>query len=79
VSNDDLLCTDDLLAVAARIKRRDVSPVEVVDAMLARIERLDPALRSFVTVCDGAAREAAQAAEAESVPRISDPVDRPPS
>ena len=36
--------------LAAMIRRRTVSPVEVMRAMLARIERFNPALNAFVTV-----------------------------
>jgi aspartyl-tRNA(Asn)/glutamyl-tRNA(Gln) amidotransferase subunit A len=53
--------------VAARVARREVSPVEVLDAVLARIQRLDPALRAFVTVAADAARAAARDAEARLV------------
>ena len=40
-----------------------LSPVEVVDVALARIEQLQPALNSFVTVCADDARNAAKEAE----------------
>ena len=40
-----------------------LSPVEVADAALARIEQLQPALNSFVTVCADDARNAAKDAE----------------
>ena len=40
-----------------------LSPVEVVDAVVARIEKLQPALNAFVTVCADDARKAAQGAE----------------
>ncbi len=55
----------DLTAVeaAALIRRREISSVELVEALLARIERLDPALRSFVTVDAQGARAAAKAAD----------------
>jgi aspartyl-tRNA(Asn)/glutamyl-tRNA(Gln) amidotransferase subunit A len=51
-------------AEAARlIRRRDVSPVELVDALLDRIERSQPILKTFVTVDADGARAAARAAE----------------
>src|SRR5205814_9151242 len=43
--------------------RKTVSPVEVVEAILARIERVNPRLGAFVTVTADEARRAARAAE----------------
>lgn len=54
----------DALELAALIRRREVSPVEAVDAVLARIERLEPTVNAFVTVTAEPARAAARAAEA---------------
>ena len=51
------------LEVAELIRRKAVSPVEVVDALLARIERLNPTLNCFCTVAADEARDAAQVAE----------------
>src|SRR5437016_2942740 len=52
------------LDLAAAIAARRLSPVEVVGAQLARIERLDGRLRSYLVVfAEGALREA-RAAEA---------------
>src|SRR5438034_1139219 len=42
---------------------REVSPVEVMDAILDRIERINPKLNAFVTLTDEAARREAKAAE----------------
>jgi aspartyl-tRNA(Asn)/glutamyl-tRNA(Gln) amidotransferase subunit A len=49
------------LTDAIRTKR--VSPVEVVNAILSRIEQLNPRLNAFCLVTADAARQAAQAAE----------------
>jgi aspartyl-tRNA(Asn)/glutamyl-tRNA(Gln) amidotransferase subunit A len=57
------LCWLSATELAALIRRRKVSPVEVVDAVLARIARLNPQLNAFVTVTDDEARRAARAAE----------------
>src|SRR3954447_1364341 len=46
------------------IAARKVSPVEVVDAVLERIERAQPALNAFITVCGEEARAAANEADA---------------
>ena len=51
------------LELAARIRQKAVSPVEVVDAVLARIERLNPRLNCFCAVTAEEGRDAAQAAE----------------
>jgi aspartyl-tRNA(Asn)/glutamyl-tRNA(Gln) amidotransferase subunit A len=48
---------------AALIRQRKVSPIELTDALLARIERVEPTLRAFVTVDADGARKAARAAE----------------
>ena len=49
--------------LAALIRSKRVSPVEVVDAVLARVERLNPSLNCFGTVTAEEARDAAVAAE----------------
>jgi aspartyl-tRNA(Asn)/glutamyl-tRNA(Gln) amidotransferase subunit A len=51
------------LELAGLIRNKAVSPVEVVDAVLARIERVNPSLNAFCTVTAEDAREAALAAE----------------
>ena len=50
--------------LARMIATKEVSPVEVVRAHLARIERLDGTLHAYITVCGDAALDAARAAEA---------------
>jgi aspartyl-tRNA(Asn)/glutamyl-tRNA(Gln) amidotransferase subunit A len=50
--------------VAAAVRRREVSPVEVVDAVLDRIARLGPRLNAFAATAADQAREAARRAEA---------------
>ena len=47
------------------IRDREVSPVEVVEACLARIEDTEPTLNSFITLMPEQARDAARRAEAE--------------
>jgi amidase len=53
------------LEQAKLVRERKLSPVELVELYLERIERLDPALNAFVTVCGERAREEARRAEAE--------------
>ncbi len=50
--------------LAALIRTRKISPVEVLDAHLAVIARINPRLNAFVTLAAEPARAAAQAAEA---------------
>lgn len=61
----DALLDGPITAAAALIKSRDVSPVELVNAQLGRIERLNGHLRAYTTVCADHARAAAVAAERE--------------
>ena len=49
--------------LAQQIKRKKVSPVEVVDAILARIDKLNPTLNAYVTLTAETARREARAAE----------------
>ena len=62
------------LAIAYR--RRELSPVEVTDAVLDRIDALDPGLNAFVTVTAELARAQARAAEERF---LRDDVDALPS
>jgi aspartyl-tRNA(Asn)/glutamyl-tRNA(Gln) amidotransferase subunit A len=50
-------------ALAARLKARSISPVEIVAACLERIAMLDPKLHAFVEVYDKEARLASEAAD----------------
>ena len=52
-------------AVARLIRARDLSPVELVDAALARIEATEPAIGAFSVVVHERAKRAARTAEAE--------------
>ncbi len=49
--------------LGARYRKRDLSPVEVTQALLARIEKLDPILHAFVTLTADRALADARAAE----------------
>src|SRR3954462_8437555 len=60
---DDLAYTS-AAELAALIAQRVVSPVEIVDIVLDRIEKTQPTLNAFITVCADDARAAAKAAEA---------------
>ena len=54
-----------LIDVAAKIKAREVSPVEVAKASLDRLAETEPALNAFVTVTPELALEQAKLAEKE--------------
>lgn len=49
--------------LAALIRGREVSPVEVTEAVLERVDRLDPGLNAFCLVAHESARAAAREAE----------------
>jgi Asp-tRNA(Asn)/Glu-tRNA(Gln) amidotransferase A subunit family amidase len=57
------LCWRSATELTAMIRRKTVSPVEVVEAVLARIERVNPRLGAYVTLTADQARRAARAAE----------------
>jgi aspartyl-tRNA(Asn)/glutamyl-tRNA(Gln) amidotransferase subunit A len=54
----------DATELASQIAQRKVSPVEVIDAALARLEATQPALNAFVAIDADGARRAAHVAEA---------------
>ncbi len=62
MQNDDLAFTS-ALDQAAMLRKRDVSPVELAELYLERIERINPSLGAYITVCGDYALEAARAAE----------------
>jgi aspartyl-tRNA(Asn)/glutamyl-tRNA(Gln) amidotransferase subunit A len=59
----DELCWMPASEMAAAIRRKKVSPVEVMKAVLGRIERLNPTLNAFVTLTAEQAMRSARAAE----------------
>ena len=59
------LCDLPLLEVAEQIRSRQISPVEVTERVLARIDALDDTLNAFVTVLAEQARHEAREAERE--------------
>ena len=62
MSNSELLFTP-ATVVASMIRRKKVSPVEYIDAVLGAIDKLQPQLNCFVTVTAESARKQAKAAE----------------
>lgn len=55
----------DLSEASRAVQKKEVSPVELTQACLARIEKLNPRLNAFITVTETAALEDARKAEAE--------------
>jgi aspartyl-tRNA(Asn)/glutamyl-tRNA(Gln) amidotransferase subunit A len=51
--------------LAALLRRREISPVEITRACLARIEKMNPSLNAFITVLAESALAEARTAEAE--------------
>jgi amidase len=64
------------VALAASIRRKEVSPVEVVDSYLDRMDQLDGRLNAFCHRADDDVRKAASAA-ADAVVRAASPEDLP--
>ena len=57
------LCFTPATELAKAIQSKQLSPVEIVEAILARIERLNPRLNAYLAVDAAGARDAARAAE----------------
>ena len=64
MGSEDLANTESATALAARIRRKEISPVEVVDAAIARIEKYNPKINALIIFGYEDARKAAKAAEA---------------
>ncbi|MBI4595553.1 MAG: amidase [Candidatus Tectomicrobia bacterium] len=65
VSKDESLALLTLEELAGKIRQREVSPVEVTESVLTRIDRLNTKINAFTTVTEELAREAAKKAEEE--------------
>ena len=64
-ASPELAAAESATSLARRIAKKDVSPVEVVDAAIARIEAHNPKINALVIFGFEDAREAAKAAEAK--------------
>lgn len=60
MSNAEQFAFMDATAQAELVRRKDVKPIELVDAAIERIERLNPKLNAVITPMYEQAREAAQ-------------------
>lgn len=63
MSGDDELLNLSLADAASKVRTREVSPVDLVQAALARIRATDDVLRSYITVFEEQALQVAKAAE----------------
>ncbi|HKV44713.1 MAG TPA: amidase family protein [bacterium] len=61
------LCYTPAVELRRLIRARQLSPVELTEAMLGRIDRLNPMLNAFITVTPDLARKEARAAEARAL------------
>ena len=62
VSSNEI-CSMDAVSLARNIRDKTLSPVEVVEAVLARMDRLEPTLHAFCTPTPELARETARRIE----------------
>jgi len=67
-----LTATPDATALAHLLRRGEVTAVELVEAAIERIERLNPALNTVITRMDGQARAAGAAAGIVSMAHAND-------
>jgi len=58
------LCFASAVDIAARVREKKVSPIEVTEAFLTRIDKINPQLNAYVTLTPDLARETAKRAEA---------------
>lgn len=61
------LCFTPATELSRLIRARELSPVEVVDAVLGRIDRLNPTLNAYLTVTADLARREAKEAEGRAI------------
>ena len=66
VANDEL-CFTPATQLSDWIRARRISPVEIVEAVLKRIDRLNPRLNAFLTVTHDLARQSAREAEGRAM------------
>jgi len=65
-SHDELLSFD-VASLGAKLRAKEISPVELTEAYLDRIQRTDENLRAYITVTGDLARKTARKAEHEIV------------
>ena len=63
IDNNNLTFSN-IKELSSLIKSKEISPVELIDGFIDKIERLNPLLSAFITVTHESARQAAREAEA---------------
>jgi Asp-tRNA(Asn)/Glu-tRNA(Gln) amidotransferase A subunit family amidase len=63
VATNDKLLSESAVELRRRIGSKEISPVELLEACIERIERINPAVNAVTATCYGRARAEAQAAE----------------
>ena len=63
MATDNEICRMDATKLASSIRAKELSPVEVVEAVLARMEKLEPMLHAFCTPTPDLARDTAKQVE----------------
>lgn len=63
------LCFTSGVELAAMVRGKEISPVEIVDSLLLQMDRFEPAVNSFITVLAEEARADAKRAEQEVMDR----------
>ncbi len=76
--NDDSLAFATIEELAALLAKRKISPVELTELFLRRIERQNPALNAFLTVTAEQALAAARRAEKQLLRRRGSRSENPP-
>lgn len=65
MAGSEELISFDVATLADKLRAKEISPVELTNAYLDRIEKLDGKLRAYITVTADIARAAAKSAESE--------------
>ena len=65
MATNNEICTMDAVTLASNIRTKSLSPIEVVDAVIARMAMLEPHLPAFCTPTYDLARETAKRLEQE--------------
>ena len=63
MANSSEICSLDAVTLASKIRAKELSPVEVVEAVLARMDKLEPILHAYCTPTPDLAKETAKGIE----------------